>query len=46
MDCLRKVDANGEFYGEWDKESWRIEGDCRCKAADSFPSAIVAINLL
>ena len=41
MDCLRKVDANGEFYGEWDKESWRVEGDCRCKAADSFPSAIV-----
>ena len=41
MDCLRKIDANGEFYGEWDKESWRVEGECRCKSVDEFPSAVV-----
>ena len=41
MDCLRKVDANGEFYGEWDFESWRVEGECRCKSVDEFPSAFI-----
>ena len=41
MDCLRKVDANGDFYGEWDFNSWRVEGECRCKSVDEFPSAFI-----
>ena len=41
MDCLRKVDANGDFYGEWDFDSWRVVGECKCASNDEFESAAV-----
>ena len=41
MDCLRKIDANDDYYGEWDYASWRVEGECRCRSVDEFPSAFV-----
>ena len=42
MDCLRKVDANGDLYGEWDFASYRVEGECLCKQVDEFPSVAVS----
>ena len=41
MNCLRKVDANGEFYGEWDLASWHVVGECNCPSDGVFPSAAV-----
>ena len=41
MDCLRKVDANGDFYGEWDLSSWRVVGECKCASDGVFASAAV-----
>ena len=44
MDCLRKVDANGDYYGEWDESSWRVDGTCRCASNDEFSAADVNTN--
>ena len=42
MDCLRKLDANGDYYGEWDYDSWRVEGTCQCAMDDNvFPTTDV-----
>ena len=41
MNCLRKVDANGDYYGEWDLDSWHVEGECLCASNDEFPTVPV-----
>ena len=47
MDCLRKLDANGDYYGEWDFDSWRVEGTCQCANDDDvFPTTDVSTDAI
>lgn len=40
MDCLKWINPDGLIQGEWDYNSWRVEGECYCPEDDFFPATL------